>query len=118
MVGEWVFNLFAAKACLAAFEHLDSVNDTDIRKLGYIVITNQRLLHATKMMWQEDIEQIQLKDIINVEYKSSIIISVIRVQATPHSMDFDIPKDKAKLRLGLLVNFGSYPKVTIERVVL
>lgn len=60
------------------------------KKPGILVITTKRILHCTQALFNKDVEQILLDDVNNVESKSSMISSVLRLQSVTNVMEIDI----------------------------
>jgi hypothetical protein len=60
------------------------------KTLGVLVITDRRILHCWKILFDTKVEQIALENINNIESKGSIFSSVLRVQSITNVMEFDI----------------------------
>ena len=57
---------------------------------GILAITTKRILHCFNVLLDKKVEQILLDDINNVESKSNMLSSVLRLQSVTNIMEIDI----------------------------
>lgn len=66
------------------------------KKPGIFVITSKRVIHISKVLFNEAFEQIFIKDINNVEYKSSIMFTTLRIQSISNILEVDLKKEEVQ----------------------
>jgi hypothetical protein len=66
------------------------------KKPGLFIITSKRVIHISKILFEESLEQIMLEDINNVEYKSSLMSAILRIQSISNTLEVDLNKDLAQ----------------------
>lgn len=70
--------------------------DLSNKKPGLFVITSKRVIHLSKILFNESFEQIMIKDINNVEYKSHLLGSTLRIQSITNVLEIDLKSKVVK----------------------
>ena len=71
---------------------LSALNLTN-KRAGLLVITSKRILHYSKILFQEKLEQIPFDKVVSTEYTSGLVFSALKVHTASNIMEFDLPKN-------------------------
>jgi hypothetical protein len=65
------------------------------KKPGILAITSFRIIHCSSIWFNKDVEQILLENVNNIESKSGLIFSVLRIQSNTNVMEIDVDNTSA-----------------------
>lgn len=86
---------------------IDSAFNLNNRLNGVIVLTNDRLIFASKTLWEEEIKYLRIIDIQSVDIKKTMMMCSLRIKGITESFVIDGTKD-------LLLEFQSITESLID----
>jgi len=76
--------------------------DIKNKTAGVFAVTDKRVLHCSKIVWNTKVEQIAITKIDNIESKGGLIFSVLRIQSVSNVMEIDVPSKESSMLLKTL----------------